>query len=45
MLAGVGEFFRSPKGPVIIYGEGGGGGQGKICVNFRKDPLSRPENG
>ena len=26
MLAGVGEFFRSPKGPVIIYGEGGGGG-------------------
>ena len=25
MLAGVGEFFRSPKGPVIIYGEGGGG--------------------
>ena len=27
MLAGVGEFFRSPKGPVIIYGEGGDRGK------------------
>ena len=37
MLAGVGEFFRSPKGPVIIYGEGGGTG-----VNMCKFPEGPP---
>ena len=41
MLAGVGEFFRSPKGPVIIYGEGGGGGGG-TGVNMCKFPEGPP---
>ena len=40
MLAGVGEFFRSPKGPVIIYGEGGGGGG--TGVNMCKFPEGPP---
>ena len=38
MLAGVGEFFRSPKGPVIIYGEGGGGGTGVNMCKFPEGP-------
>ena len=42
MLPGVGEFFRSPKGPVIIYGEGG---TGVNMCKFPEGPLSKPENG
>ena len=39
MLAGVGEFFRSPKGPVIIYGEGGGGTGVNMCKFPEGPPL------
>ena len=38
MLAGVHELFRSPKGSVIIYGEGGRGGGGENMLKFLEGP-------